>query len=61
MKELQKNFLAVVQGYIDDYGVEALIEELFDGQTAAEVFYDMYELGGIPEDKLEKFLSDDEN
>ena len=59
MKNMQKLFLQVLSDYIDDYGTDELFEELFPGRDVAEVFYEMYESGMIPEDLMEKFLNDE--
>lgn len=62
MKDFEKNFISVINDYADDYGLEGVLEEIFPGQSIGEVLLDMYNLGGIPEDVLEKFLevSDEE-
>lgn len=52
-------FEEVLRGFIEDNGVEAVFEELFPGREAAEIFYEMYESGMIPEDMMEKFLEDE--
>lgn len=56
MKEFEKNFIQVVNDYADDYDIESVLDELFPGMTIGEIMLDMYNLGGIPEDTLEKFL-----
>lgn len=60
MKEFEKNFIQVVNDYADDYDIESVLDELFPGMTIGEIMLDMYNLGGIPEDTLEKFLEADE-
>lgn len=59
MNDFEKNFISVVNDYADDYGSDAVLDELFPGQTLGEILWDVYNLGGIPTDTLEKFLSDD--
>lgn len=60
MKAFEKNFIDVINDYVDDYGLEGILDELFNGASLGEVLLDHYNLGGIPEDRLEKFLSDEE-
>lgn len=58
MKNIQKMFMGVVSEFIRDYSIEDLFEELFPGRGVEEVIYEMYESGMIPEDRMEKFLSE---
>ena len=56
MKEFDFILMNVVNDYVDDYGLDGLLEELFPGQTMGELVSDMYQAGLIPETTLEKFL-----
>jgi hypothetical protein len=57
MKEFDFTLMNIVNDYIDDYGVEGLLDELFPGQTMGELVVDMYQAGLIPETMLESFLN----
>jgi len=59
MKDFEKNFISVINDYADDYGTDGVLEELFPGMSIGEILLDMYNLGGIPEDVLEKFLEEE--
>lgn len=61
MKDFAKNFISVINDYADDYGTDGVLDEIFPGMSLGEILYQHYELGGIPEDVLEKFLSDGDN
>lgn len=60
MKDFEKNFISVINDYADDYGIDGVLDEIFPGMSLGEILYQHYELGGIPEDVLEKFLKDDD-
>lgn len=60
MKNFERLFINVINDYADDYSVEDVLDELFPGATVGEILLDMYNLGGIPEDRLEKFLEEDQ-
>ena len=59
MKDFEKNFISVINDYEDDYGAAGVLDELFPGMSLGEILLDMYNLGGIPEDVLEKFLEEE--
>jgi len=59
MKNLQNKFIEVVADYINDYGVDGLLAELFPNRDPSEIFWDMYEAGMIPDDMMERFLNDE--
>lgn len=59
MKDFEKLFIAAIEGFVDDYSVEELVDELFPGMTVGELFLGMYEHGMIPEEDLERFLEDE--
>lgn len=60
MKEFEKNFISVVNDYADDYGTDGVLDEFFPGMSIGEILLEYYNLGGLPEDRLEKFLTDEE-
>jgi hypothetical protein len=57
MKDYEKLLIQVINEYVDDYGIEALFEELNLG-SAGEVINDMYNSGLIPDDTMEKFINE---
>lgn len=59
MTQTKTNFIGVVNGFLEDYSLSDLFDELFPGQSHSEIIYEMYEAGLIPEDMLEKFLNDE--
>lgn len=59
MTKMKTDFIEVVNDFLDDYTLADLFDELFPAQNKAEVIYEMYENGMIPEDMMEKFLNND--
>lgn len=59
MTKMKTDFIEVVNNFLDDYTLADLFDELFPAQNKAEVIYEMYENGMIPEDMMEKFLNND--
>lgn len=57
MKDYEKLLIQVLNDYVDDYGVEALFEEL-GLASVGEVINDMYNAGLIPDDIMEKFINE---
>lgn len=51
--------ITVCNDFAEDYGVEAVLEELFPHSSIGELVYSMYEAGLIPDDVIEKFLEDE--
>lgn len=58
MKDYERLLITTTNEYVDDYGVEGLLDELFPGMSAGELVLQMYDAGILPEDVLEKFLSE---
>lgn len=58
VKDFKKLLISVADSYYEDHGLEGLIEELFPKLTAGELIAEMYEYGMIPEDVLERFVSE---
>lgn len=58
MKKFDKLFIEVSDGYADDYGMEALFEELLPDLTPGQIALELYNSGVIPTDKVEKFINE---
>lgn len=59
MTKMKTDFIGVMNDYLEDYTLNDLFDELFPAQGKAEIIYEMYENGMIPEDMMEKFLNDE--
>ena len=59
MTKMKTDFIGVVNDSLEDYTLNDLFDELFPAQGKAEIIYEMYENGMIPEDMMEKFLNDE--
>lgn len=60
VKPFEIKLMSVLNDYADEYGAEGLLDEIFPGLTIGELINDMYAAGLIPEDVLERFLTEDE-
>lgn len=58
MSSFKIDFISVLMDFIQEHGVEGAFDELFPDREPAEVFYDMYEAGLIPDYNMEKFLGE---
>lgn len=56
MKKFTSRLIREMNEYAAEYGVEALLEELFPEMTVGELISEMYEAGLIPTEDLEKFV-----
>jgi hypothetical protein len=56
----EANLISILNDYADDYGIQGLLDELFgEGVTIGEILNDHWNGGLIPNDVMEKFLTDD--
>lgn len=58
-KPFEIRLITVLNDYADDYGEIGLLEEIFPGLSIGELILDMYSAGLIPEDVLERFLTEE--
>ncbi len=58
MKNYDTLMIQVINDWVDDYGVDALLEEFFGSTTIGEVFVEMFNAGLIPNDTMEKFINE---
>lgn len=58
MTEFDTKLIDVVNEYWNDYGADAVLEDLLSDMTIGDVILEMYNAGFIPNDVLERFLND---
>ena len=56
MTKFAKLLIEAMNEYATEYGVEALLEELFPEMTIVELINEIYEAGLLPNDVVERII-----
>lgn len=52
----ESQLILAFHDYVDEFGLDALVEKIWPGINIGELFADIYNAGLIPEDVMEEFL-----